>query len=145
MAKIRKNLGIHKVFSKYLEYIKNSRTISKYPLNAVLHISKKCCTFARRHHFSKFWDKNTQSSPPSAQANRDYTLIWLNIKFILLFFIFPKLKKKSIKFIHWHCLYVCQYITEPTLWIFTQHLASSKQWVHHCSFLAGIQILLVKL
>ena len=26
----------------------------KYPLNAVLHISKKCCTFARRHHFSNF-------------------------------------------------------------------------------------------
>ena len=26
----------------------------KYPLNAVLHISKKCCNFARRHHFSNF-------------------------------------------------------------------------------------------
>jgi hypothetical protein len=26
----------------------------KYPLNAVLHISKKYCTFARRHHFSNF-------------------------------------------------------------------------------------------
>ena len=28
--------------------------VCKYPLNAVLHISKKCCTFARRHHFSNF-------------------------------------------------------------------------------------------
>ena len=28
--------------------------ICKYPLNAVLHISKKYCTFARRHHFSNF-------------------------------------------------------------------------------------------
>ena len=26
----------------------------KYPLNSVLHISKKYCTFARRHHFSNF-------------------------------------------------------------------------------------------
>ncbi|MQN70336.1 N-acetylmuramoyl-L-alanine amidase [Segatella copri] len=26
----------------------------KYPLNSVLHSSKKCCTFARRHHFSNF-------------------------------------------------------------------------------------------
>ena len=97
MAKIRKNLGIHKVFSKYLEYIKNSRTISKYPLNAVLHISKKCCTFARRHHFSKFWDKNTQSSPPSAQANGDYTLIWLNIKFIFIVLHLPKTQEEEYK------------------------------------------------
>ena len=29
----------------------------KYPLNAVLHISKKYCTFARRHHFSNFETK----------------------------------------------------------------------------------------
>ena len=28
--------------------------LCKYPLNAVLHTSKKCCTFARRHHFSNF-------------------------------------------------------------------------------------------
>ena len=28
--------------------------LCKYPLNAVLHISKKYCTFARRHHFSIF-------------------------------------------------------------------------------------------
>jgi len=47
----------------------------KYPLNAVLHISKKYCTFARRHHFSNFETKKTQFSPPSAQANGGYTLI----------------------------------------------------------------------
>ena len=33
------------------------RTNRKYPLNAVLHISKKYCTFARRHHFSNFETK----------------------------------------------------------------------------------------
>ena len=29
-------------------------THRKYPLNSVLHISKKYCTFAQRHHFSNF-------------------------------------------------------------------------------------------
>ena len=41
---------------------------------------------------------------------------------LTLFSIFPKLKKKSIKFVLWRCLYVCQHITEPTLRIFIQYL-----------------------
>jgi len=35
-------------------YISAYLHLCKYPLNSVLHSSKKCCTFARRHHFSNF-------------------------------------------------------------------------------------------
>ena len=46
------------LFFYFYFFLKSSRPSfsikRKYPLNAVLHISKKYCTFARRHHFSNF-------------------------------------------------------------------------------------------
>ena len=41
--------------------------------------------------------------------------------------VFPKLRKKSIKFILGRRLYVFKYIREPTLRIFTQYLTGTKQ------------------
>ena len=44
----------------------------KYPLNTVLHISKKCCTFVRRHHFSNFETRiRSKSIPFSIQAKNE--------------------------------------------------------------------------
>lgn len=54
--------------------------------------------------------------------------------------IFPKLRKKSIKFISRHCLYVFQHITGPTLGIFIQNLTGTKQRIHHRCPLASIQV-----
>ena len=41
-------------FTNALSFVGLWALARKYPLNAVLHISKKYCTFARRHHFSNF-------------------------------------------------------------------------------------------
>lgn len=52
----------------------------------------------------------------------------------------PKTQEEEYKVYPWASSLCFQHIREPTLWIFTQYLAGTKQRVHHLCPPAGIQV-----
>ena len=103
-------------------------------------IGSRICSLNYYHHEAELESK-CSVSPHITDTHMSFSPLPANAsRGGLLFFILPKLRKKSIKFILGRCLYVFQHMTEPTLGIFIQHLASSKQRVHHRCSLASIQV-----
>ena len=54
--------------------------------------------------FSKYWNKNTNFSPPPTNASGGYTLIWLNLKFIFIVPHLPRTQEEEYNTFQHHLL-----------------------------------------